>query len=462
MKHLFPAFIYYFRKIFFSSVIIFAISFNPVFPEDIILRKVRYLRPDILEWSEPVNIMVSGKLIRSLDYKEAGNDPAAQTRFVIPSLCDAFATIGANSLGGQNSLPEIRTALRSFLAHGFTHIQTVADGNWLYVLREEVKKERSSGPEIVLSPRPLLAKSKETNKLNAGNYFISDKGEDFEKEISSLAPNSGKIVHLFYRYNPGEKFNFDARLINSLSKITSGKEKTLSVTAFADRVSILESITAGVLSINHPIPYDLEKNLTKFHYNGLRWSPVFNNYYFLSRQGSSSLKTEFDFISKKSKYFKSNFAPTMEVLFNSKNLSDEELEKAKGEYNSYISFFKEHKELSAKMILSGGSGALYSFPGVSGIQELRIIRSVIGDGKDLLRIPTENTCSYLATGHSGKIKLGKEANLLVLLSDPLKNIDILLEPESVIKEGEYVFPRKTMAKPPGKKRKKHETGRKEK
>ncbi|MCE9501389.1 MAG: hypothetical protein K8R21_12960 [Leptospira sp.] len=398
------------------------------------------MKPDTLEFSEPVNIWITGNRVRSLDYKDAGGDSSREVRFVIPSLCDAYATLGADSLGGQNNLPGVRRGLQSFVAHGFTHIQSVADGNWVSVVREEIRNGKIYGPDIQIAAKPLLAKSRETEKLNPGNYFISDVAADFEKEISRPAVQSGKVLHLFYRYNPDQRFNFDSKIVHRLNKISSDQNKILSVTAFADRVSILDSITSGVFAINHPIPLDLEPNLTSFHYNELVWSPFFNNYFFLSRQGSPQLKEEFDFISKRSRFFKTNFASSMESLLNFKNIPDGELEKAKAEYNSYITFFKKHKELARKMVLSGGSGALFSFPGISGIQELRIIRSIIGDGKDLLRIPTENTCSFLNVNNSGKIKIGNSANLLVLRSDPLKNIDILYEPESVIRDGSIVYP----------------------
>jgi imidazolonepropionase-like amidohydrolase len=90
------------------------------------------------------------------------------------------------------------------------------------------------------------------------------------------------------------------------------------------------------------------------------------------------------------------------------------------------------------MILGSGAGNHLSFPGISGIQELKILAKILKPSEGLFLIPTRNSCSYLGTAYNGTLAVGKEANLLILKENPVKNIDALFQIEQVIQNGKLL------------------------
>ncbi|MCC6275016.1 MAG: hypothetical protein IT569_04105, partial [Leptospiraceae bacterium] len=91
-----------------------------------------------------------------------------------------------------------------------------------------------------------------------------------------------------------------------------------------------------------------------------------------------------------------------------------------------------------KMILGSGSGNLFSFPGISGLMELKIIHEVTLDMKSVLKIATENSCSFLSSEKEGFIREGVKANLIVLNDSPFSEFDNLFGIQEVYKDGRKV------------------------
>ena len=66
--------------------------------------------------------------------------------------------------------------------HGFTHIQSIADGPWIQTLKSDIDSGKILGPKIIISKRPLIAKSSELKDVSDLLYF-SDNKESAKKSF---------------------------------------------------------------------------------------------------------------------------------------------------------------------------------------------------------------------------------------------------------------------------------------
>ena len=405
---------------------------SSVYSQNITLSAVQYLQPDTDTFSSFVDIQIqSGKY---LSIKPSKTVPK-KIQYIIPSFCDAFTTLGTNSLNGQNTYSDIKLALRSYTNHGFTHIVSVADGPWIKQVQSEIAKNKLVGPDIIISPKPLLNLDKENKDISDLLYFKGKSNTDFLDE-ATYQLKSHSHIFMFYRYNEGSNFKITPSLIHSLNLKANENSSKLYVATFADSTSILESLVSGVNILYHPIPYKISKSIKQAHLNSLVWSPMFINYFFL-RADERNLTEVFEYTAKQSTFFKKYYSPSSSAI--SPLLSDEATrKKAQTEYIGYLTFLEKNRVLKKQMFLSSGSGNLFAFHGLAGLWELKILETMIDSKKDVLRIPTKNTCGHLGIEYQGIIKEGQEANLLVLDENPLKTFDTLFSPAQVIKKGKRV------------------------
>ncbi|MCP5493679.1 MAG: hypothetical protein H7A23_03920 [Leptospiraceae bacterium] len=419
----------------FRFIVLLLFLFNSVLSKDLVLDSVSYLKPNSMDFSPVSKITIrQGKIIEITP----SQSPEDSYKYVVPSMCDAFVTLGADSLGGANNREAVHRALKSFLYHGFTHIQSVSDGPWIYDIQKQIQKGKILGPEIIIAEKPIIAQNKETQNIPKELYFVgSDKRAIFQ-EVSSLVKKDSKIVHLFHRFYE-DGYSMDSFLFYRLNRLAQKQNKILMATTFGDRISILEVLRAGIRHIGHPIPSSIQGDFNKIFSESIYWSPSFLPYYFLELQGKQKeLQDVYDYFHEKSKFFQKNYSDSMKSQLENKTLAEEEIEEAQKEFASYWEFFKNNPALWDNLILSGNSGSRFSFPGIGGLMELKLYSGVIGNGKKLLKIPTQNTCSFLSASHSGTIREGEEANLLILQGNPLENFEHLFEIEYVILKGKKI------------------------
>lgn len=424
-----------------SAILQLFLQIDSLKSEEISIKNVRYLIPEKYEWSDSSDIIIAkGKIhsIRRSSSNKKLTSNSEKSKFAIPSFCDAYVTIGADSLGYQNNFSGIKKALLSFLQHGFTKIQLIGDGHWVRVISDEINRGKIPGPEIVTTERPIVVRSKETENLSDDLYFVPKDFTSLEKEIHVQTQKKPKIINLFYRYSDESSVSFDIKLLNKIVNTAKQTGKIINVSTFADRQSILESLAAGVRTISHPIGTETSGDFSPLYKHELNWIPLFNVYYFQKNQGSQTLKKDFQYMKEKSPFFRSQYADSMENALTKNTLLDLEIAQAQKEFNSYMIFFNENQSLSEKMILGSGSGNLFSFPGISGLMELKIIHAITRNLKGILKIATENSCSFLSSEKEGMIKEGAKANLIVLKENPLLSFDNLFQIESVYKNGKKV------------------------
>jgi hypothetical protein len=417
---------------FIFSIFLF-LSLYSLFAEEVI-RGIRYLKPNA-SFSEVSDLYIqNGVLSRIIESKQKEG-----IRYVLPSFCDAHVTLGANATGGQNSLNGIRTSLKSLVLHGFTHIQSIADGPWIYKIKSEIDSGKMIGPRITISNRPLIPKSAEVKDVSDLLYFTADNKDSTLKEFQSQLAKSEKTIHIFNRYNEDASFSFDSELLHQLRLDAREKNKILTIYTFADRISILDALISGNRYLAHPILFEMQNEIAKQHIQELNLIPLLNVYRNMQlnavEEGDGIL--ELEFLKKKSKFFLDNYSASYESALKTE-IEETELENRKSNYSSFLKFIEKNPILKDKMILGSGAGNHLSFPGISGIQELKILAKILKPSEGLFLIPTRNSCSYLGTAYNGTLAVGKEANLLILKENPVKNIDALFQIEQVIQNGKLL------------------------
>lgn len=405
-------------------------SISPIFGEEII-RGVRYLKSNAT-FSEVSDLYITnGKLAKVIETKEKKG-----VRYVLPSFCDAYATLGVEASGGQSNLANIKVSLKSFLMHGFTHIQSIADGPWIQTLKSDIDSGKILGPKIIISKRPLIAKSSELKDVSDLLYFSADNKESAQKEFQRQLADSSKSIHIFNRFNEDSIFSFDSEFLHQMRMEAKDKNKLLTIHTYADRISILDSLISGNRYLVHPISSETQNEIAKQHIQELNLIPLLNVY--RNRQFDSSEdgdgKLELNTLKKKSKYFLDNYSKSFESSLKS-DLEETEMLNRKTDYSSYFRFLEKNPILINRMILGSGSGNYLSFPGISGIQELKIFAKAFNSKEELFLIPTRNSCSYMGGEYNGELAVGRDANLIVLKENPVQNIDTLFQIEQVFING---------------------------
>lgn len=408
-------------------------SLSPIFPEEII-RGVRFLKSNGT-FSEVSDLYITNeKLTKVIETKEKNS-----VRYVLPSFCDAYVTLGVEATGGQSNLNNIKLSLKSFLMHGFTHIQSIADGPWIQSLKTDIDSGKIIGPKITIAKRPLITKSAELKDVSELLYYSADNKESALKEFQHQLTYSNKSIHIFNRFNEDSTFSFDSELLHQMRMEAKDKNKLLTIHTYADRISILDSLISGNRYLVHPISAETQNEIAKQHIQELNLIPLLNVY--RNRQFDSSEsgdgKLELNTLKKKSKYFLDNYSKSFESSLRS-DLEETEMLNRKTDYSSYFRFLEKNPILINKMILGSGSGNYLSFPGISGIQELKIFAKAFNSKEELFLIPTRNSCSYMGGEYNGELAVGKDANLIVLKENPVQNIDTLFQIVQVFQSGKLV------------------------
>ncbi|MBP7282545.1 MAG: hypothetical protein KBA66_13270 [Leptospiraceae bacterium] len=401
--------------------------------EDVI-KSVRYLKPEA-SFSEVSDLYLKdGIITRIIPSKH--ND---QVRYVIPSFCDAYITLGVDGAGGQNNLQTIQTSLRSFLYHGVTHVLSIADGPWIHKIKSEIDSGKLLGPKITIASRPLIPKSSEVKDISDVLYFPVENPTSAFSELERQLTEISRSVHIFNRYTQDANFSFDSGLLNQLRLEAKDKNKLITVHTFGDRISILDALISGNRYLVHPILYEMETEITRQHKEEINLIPILNVYrnsYLNNLEGSEGL-TELEMLKKKDKFFLDHYVSLYEGSLGFE-LDSKEIETRQLDYLSYTKFIEKNPILKQKLILGSGAGNRLSFPGVSFIQELQILGKILKNDENLFRIPTQNSCSYIGGSYNGVLAVGKEANLIVLKDNPAKNINTLFEIEQVFQFGKLV------------------------
>ncbi|PJZ68801.1 hypothetical protein CH373_03525 [Leptospira perolatii] len=374
----------------------------------------------------PVEIVVKDGLVQKILPSESSQAPV----FILPGFCDAYVTLGSNSLGGQRDKKETEEALNSLLQHGFTFVQSVADGSWL----EEFAKNQSKNgnfPQIKVTPPILISDSEElrnqSGKLSGYQVLKSE-----EEAMDAISSKSKKNLHLFLRYTQGDSFQIDGKLLYRMKAKSENLGIELSVSTFGEEFANWEALSSGVKILYHPIPETEFLAPVTRHLFQAHWGPMLGVYYNQKLVGTPEFKQEWSRLLSWSPSFKEKALPE-DWISSLTGLSEKERSEAEKEYNSYLAFLKARKNLSPRILLASGAGYYLTFPGIGGWKELSILSEIFGP-EEALRTASETTCSFLGAPHEGRIRTGGKAHLLIFQEDPLKGLEKLSSLRTIITE----------------------------
>ena len=344
--------------------------------------------------------------------------------FMVPSFCDSMVTLGSGPSGiTNNTLKKISQTLKNYLAHGFTHIQSIADSKWV---RDTTLQIQHSKPDIfyhtpIINQQLVLKKFK-----NLTSYISVDSEKELFEKINQF--NSKKFFFI-HRYSENVNFNFDSYTFYRLLKISKQKNFTPIVLSYGDSFSIIEIINSGITTLFHPIPVEIEKELS--FVSLLKWGPSLNMFFWQTLEPETNMDKLLSF-SHQSVYFREN------SLKIKNNLDKAKRKQAQAEYSSYLKFFQKNQNNFQKMLLSSGAGNLNAYHGFSGWVEIFIFHSVLQDISKIFRI-NQNTCRFISQDYDGTIKKNFPQNFILLNSNPLKNFENLFDIHSVFKNSKLVY-----------------------
>lgn len=418
-----------------KSIVLFVFFYFGSLFADEVIQGVVYLTPSG-NFSKVSDIYIRNKVIVRITESKRKD----AIRYVLPSFCDAYVTLGANAVGGQNNLEAIKIALKSYLVHGFTHIQSVADGPWIYQIKSDVDSGKILGPKIIINEKPIIPKSLELESISDLLYSVVDNKDLTLKEFNRQKADGGRSIPIFNRNDKEGVFSLDQALLNQMRQEAAEENKILSIHTFAERLSIIDALVSGNRYLVHPILSDLGSEISELHKKELHLTPILNVYRNLQFTDveEEDGKLELEFLRNNSKFFVTHYVSMYETNLKME-IPKKELKLLKSEYSSYLKFLEKNPILKQKLILGSGAGNRLSFHGLSGIQELKILSGIWNLDEFFFRIPTQNSCSFMSFSYDGVIAIGREANLLVLKENPLKNIDTLFQIEEVFKQGKPVL-----------------------
>ncbi len=396
--------------------------FFSIFSESI--QNVQYLTTEY-KFSKPSDIYFENGIIRKIT---PSIDSKKKSLYMLPSFCDVYVTLGAE--------PNLSKAekLESFLQYGFTHIHSVSDGKEIQKIKTEAERNKWLSPIISSSSVSILPNSKEFGTSKLKNFTLLDADSKLEDIISKIT--EGSFLEIFYRSNEDMKYPMNSLALNDLRLILQKKNLRIRVHTYADSVSIMDTLISGNRNILHPILDSLENEISKEHLDEIQYTPLLNVYRNLHLDGTENDlgQKELEEL-KKSIYFRNVYASKFTESLYSMTQTDEERNEKKIEYNSYLKFIKNHPSLVRRIFLGSGSGHRLSFPGISGIQELRILKELLPKNNFIFKTLTENSCSLISQTYKGKIEINGEANFVIVKENPLLDISTLWNIQEVYLQG---------------------------
>jgi hypothetical protein len=403
-------------------LLLFLILLVPLYAKDNTssLNSVYYLDTKTYTWKGPADIHWKGNKITEISQVNT-----KAKGYLSPSFCDAQVTLGMNSLGGSSKKEDVELALESLLAHGFTKAYSHFDPPWVQKHYQELLKKKKRLPKVIFADKPILPETKEYTELPKEIYFSSNRKATLLKEAQRQSTNSLPVL-LIHRYHTNNTEHWNSKDFYKL--LSTGTNKRFVISAFADRVSILDAMLAGIKYLQHPIPTSIQNSLKPEHLNNLHWMPLFNIYKNLNRMEENESQKAVERLAKLSPFYKKHYYNKI------KDFSFEFTENS--DYSDYMLFLENHPDLLENMILGSGSGNLFSFPGISGLEELEILLEHSNKNPKALKTLIHNSCKYMGQLDNPEISIGKEASFILFRANPLEDPENIYKIDTVFLEGQ--------------------------
>lgn len=109
------------------------------------------------------------------------------------------------------------------------------------------------------------------------------------------------------------------------------------------------------------------------------------------------------------------------------------------EFTFLLDIVKELKFQNVAMLVGSDAGTMFTLPGLSTHSELQLMSQAGLSEFELLQAATVNAAKALNVEKDfGSIEVGKVADLILVGNNPLENIGVLKNPESVVKHGQWL------------------------
>ncbi len=96
-------------------------------------------------------------------------------------------------------------------------------------------------------------------------------------------------------------------------------------------------------------------------------------------------------------------------------------------------------EYKVKLLVGSDAGTMYSLPGISTHNEMQLLKRAGLSNHDVLKAATINAAETLAIASDyGSITTGKVADLVLVSTNPLDDIQVLSNPFAVVKNGQWL------------------------
>lgn len=96
-------------------------------------------------------------------------------------------------------------------------------------------------------------------------------------------------------------------------------------------------------------------------------------------------------------------------------------------------------ENKVKLLVGSDAGTMYTLPGIATHNEMRLLRQSGLSNAEVLKAATINAAETLEIDNQyGSVEIGKTADLILVMQNPLDDIQVLKNPYAVVKNGQWI------------------------
>ncbi|WP_330442383.1 amidohydrolase family protein [Flavobacterium sp. C4GT6] len=386
---------------------------------DVVLKNVNIVTLTSNEVLENQNVAIKDGKIVIIENAQKSNLTAIKIidlkgKYIMPSLSDAHVHFPATE-------QEMETVLKLNLINGVTKLRSMR-GDWdHYLWRQKFNSANSYYPKLYLSAPPI-SRGYDMTIEEIENFVRASK----ERELDFIKILSIKSQDLFKNFDSICK-KYKMPIAGHYPRLASGNQLS-EVVIFNSNYTSFEHLggLAGESSetIKKRITLLLEKGITICP--TLLWYSI----------GSGQFTIEecrnmpgMEFVSKtKMQEWVEDTEKYREKV--GEKAYEEEVASELKSLNEKYKIIRELNEAGVPMILSPDSSSRFTIAGFSVLGEMELLKNSNLSNFEILKMPTVNFASFFGENY-GAIKIGKNADFIVLDTNPLKDLKALRNVEGV-------------------------------
>lgn len=422
-------------------LILILISTN-VFGQNIVLKNVNIIPVNHDITIRDCNVFIRNGIIERITpypalkepnkkYKKKNESMAGYTvidcggRYLMPGLADMHA-----HFPGKDDQIKLQDYLRLNLAAGVTEIRSMRGEKYQLALRDSVNKGlKKNSPQIYVS------------------YVLPTKDSLFTKDsIDKMVARAVTNKYDFIKYLGGINES------NMNLVVEAARQNSISIAGHAYDKSLQKSIDLGFTSIEHYQPLlaaynkdsvNIKKTIDLLKEKKTAFCPTLSFYYiyaFLFKENELMSRNGMNYISPSVR--KNWLKEYNEALLSTKTKlqGDVEVKYSAVMQKQFLIFNKILKMAvdAGVLVLLSPDDCIFNVPGFGMYEEMKLYKNAGLSNYQILKCATLNAAKHLKQDKIwGSIEIGKQANLILLNSNPLDNIDHIKEVEATIIQGRY-------------------------